>query len=324
MGDSDREQDLLTRFNTGDIRALSRILTLVENRAVLGSALHRALYPKTGKAHIIGITGSPGAGKSSLVNEIALMLSKAGGRVAVLAVDPSSPYSGGAVLGDRIRMEQAVESHSIFVRSMASRGALGGLSNATADALDVLDAFGFSHVLVETVGVGQGEVDIARTAHTSVVVLVPGMGDEVQVMKAGILEIADLFVINKADRPGVHSLERELRILLTLNPAVEKHWKIPILRTVAIKSTGIEELIDGVAKHREWLAKSGRGEERAQSHMSERIIKLCSQIIIERLRNNFGRRFDEVLKQCLLRERDPHSAAEELCRLGMSNEKMGG
>ena len=218
MTDLSREQDLLTRFSAGDVRALSRILTLVENRTEIGASLHRQLYQQTGKAHIIGVTGSPGAGKSSLVNELALMLAKKGAKVAVLAVDPSSPYSGGAVLGDRIRMESAVEVQSIYVRSMASRGALGGLSYAAADALDILDAFGFSHVLVETVGVGQGEVDIARTAHTSVVVLVPGMGDEVQVMKAGILEIADLFVINKSDRTGVHALERELRILLTLNP----------------------------------------------------------------------------------------------------------
>lgn len=315
MDDSAREQDLLNRFNSGDIRALSRILTLIENRAALGSRLHQKLYAKSGTAHIVGITGSPGAGKSSLVNEMALLLAKSGKRVAVLAVDPSSPYSGGAVLGDRIRMEQAVENHSIYVRSMASRGALGGLSNAAADALDILDAFGFSHILVETVGVGQGEVDIARTAHTSVVVLVPGMGDEVQVMKAGILEIADLFVINKSDRPGVHSLERELRILMTLNPVMEKAWKIPILRTVAIKSTGITELIDQVESHRTWLSDSGRGEERAQAHMTERIIKLCSQIVISKLRNEFIGKLDAALKQCLERKRDPHSVAEELSRL---------
>lgn len=312
--DDSREQELYDRILQGDVRALARILTLVENRDPLGSQLHRRLYPHTGKAHIIGVTGSPGAGKSSLVNELALELSKAGHRVAVLAVDPSSPYSGGAVLGDRIRMEQAVEHQSIYVRSMASRGALGGLSNAAADALDVLDAFGFTHVLVETVGVGQGEVDIARTAHTSVVVLVPGMGDEVQVMKAGILEIADLFVINKADRPGVHPLERELRILLMLNPEVEKEWKIPILRTIATKPSGIPELVEQMKLHREWLMSTGRGVERAQSHLSERIVQLSSRLVIDALRREQAPFLQQALDQCLKRERDPHSVAEDLLR----------
>ena len=304
-----REDDLAQRLRNGEVRALSRTLSLVENQTELGAALHRRLYAYTGNAHIIGITGSPGAGKSSLVNEIALTLIKAGKKVAILAVDPSSPYSGGAVLGDRIRMDRAVETDLIYVRSMASRGALGGLSHTTTDAIDILDAAGFSHILVETVGVGQGEVDIARAAHTSIVVLVPGMGDEVQVMKAGILEIADLFVINKSDRPGVHALERELRILMTLVMTEEKDWRIPILKTIATKASGIDELVSAVTEHRVWLEASGIGAQQAAQYMSERILALCSRGAVELIKKKYGTEVGAGVAACLERKSDPHTVA---------------
>lgn len=307
-----REEDLAQRLLNGEVRALSRTLTLVENQTELGAALHRRLYANTGKAHIIGITGSPGAGKSSLVNEIALTLIKAGNKVAILAVDPSSPYSGGAVLGDRIRMDRAVETDAIYVRSMASRGALGGLSHTTTDAIDILDAAGFSHILVETVGVGQGEVDIARAAHTSIVVLVPGMGDEVQVMKAGILEIADIFVINKSDRPGVHALERELRILMTLVMTEEKDWKIPILKTIAIKAEGVEALVSAVTEHRVWLETSGIGAQQAVQYMSERILALCSRGAVELIKKKYGAEVSSGVVACLERKTDPHTIARKI------------
>lgn len=310
-----REQDLSERLLKGEVRALSRVLSLVENQTATGRLLHQLLYPHTGKAHVIGITGSPGAGKSSLVNELAFNLSQQGKKVAILAVDPSSPYSGGAVLGDRIRMDRAVETDLIYVRSMASRGALGGLSHTTADAIDILDAAGFSHILVETVGVGQGEVDIARTAHTSIVVLVPGMGDEVQVMKAGILEIADLFVINKSDRPGVHALERELRILMTLVMSDVGDWKIPILKTIATKPSGIDELLTAVSEHRDWLKTSGIGAQQAEQYMSERILALCSRGVVEILRQKYEAQLKAGVSLCLQRTADPHSVARDLVKL---------
>jgi LAO/AO transport system kinase len=307
-----RVKDLTKRVLARDVRAISRALTLVENASESGILLHQSLYPHTGNAFIVGITGSPGAGKSSLVNELALSLMRAGERVAVLAVDPSSPYSGGAVLGDRIRMEAAVESDKVYVRSMASRGALGGLSGASADAVDILDAAGFSYILVETVGVGQGEVDIARTAHCSVVVLVPGMGDEVQVMKAGILEIADVFVINKSDRPGVHALERELRILMTLITTAADAWKVPIIRTIATKPEGIKELIDMLNEHRTWLKSTGKGEEKAKQYIRERILQLCTKEAAKLISNRYAAEIDSGLADCLNRKRDPRSVAIEL------------
>ena len=312
---TDRVKDVAARVVAGEVRAISRALTVVENQTEFGSLLHRELYSHSGKAHVVGITGSPGAGKSSLVNELAQHLAALGKRVAVLAVDPSSPYSGGAVLGDRIRMEQAVESDLIYVRSMASRGALGGLSNATADAVDVLDAAGFDHILIETVGVGQGEVDIARTAHCSIVVLVPGMGDEVQVMKAGILEIADIFVINKADRPGVHALERELRILMTLVMTAQDEWKIPILRTIATKPQGIAEMAAAIAQHREWLSASGAGTERAQQFMRERIMRLCERGAAQLIEQRLKVEIETGIRRCLERAVDPNSVARGLVDL---------
>ncbi len=307
-----RVSDLSSRVRAREIRALSRVLTLVENQVPLGTSLHRELFSSTGTAHVIGVTGSPGAGKSSLVNELALHLYRQGARVAILAVDPSSPYSGGAILGDRIRMEQAIESDAIYVRSMASRGALGGLSKMTADAIDIIDSAGFSHILVETVGVGQGEVDIARTAHTTVVVLVPGMGDEVQVMKAGILEIADIFVINKSDRPGVHALERELRILMTLVNMAADEWKVPVLRTIATKSEGIAELNASLSEHRTWLGTSGAGERHARDFLRERILGHVSQSLMQRFLSNSEREIQDALSECLSRKSDPRSVAEKL------------
>jgi len=234
-------QEWTERILAGDARALARAATLVENRDPEGLALLRELFPRTGKAIISGITGAPGAGKSTLADQLAAAIRAEGATVAIIAVDPTSPFSGGAILGDRVRMQRHHADAGVFIRSMASRGRLGGVAPATTDLAMLLDAAGFDHVLIETVGVGQDEVEVARLADVTAVVLVPGMGDDVQALKAGILEIADLFVINKADRPGVDSLEREIEAMQALGG--EANAVRPVVRTVASRGEGIAELL---------------------------------------------------------------------------------
>ena len=232
---------LVEKLLNGDARAVARAISKVENGAADASAVMQLVFPRTGKATVIGITGAPGAGKSSLVDKLALFYRGKGERVGIIAVDPSSPFSGGAILGDRIRMQALGLDPGVFIRSMATRGNLGGLSRATVDAVSILDAAGYSKVIVETVGVGQDEVEIVKTADVSVVVLVPGMGDDIQAIKAGIMEIGDVFVINKADRDGVLRTEKELEALLSLATRADG-WTPPIVKTVAIENKGIEEL----------------------------------------------------------------------------------
>ncbi|MCO6429486.1 MAG: methylmalonyl Co-A mutase-associated GTPase MeaB, partial [Deltaproteobacteria bacterium] len=249
-------QKLIDGVLSGEMRAIAKTLTVCENDPEGSIDLVRSLYSRGGRAHVIGITGAPGAGKSTLVDRLALKWHEGGKKVAILAVDPSSPFSGGAILGDRIRMHNTAAYPDIFIRSMASRGVLGGLARAAYDAVTVLDAAGFDIVMVETVGVGQGEVDIVRTAQSCLVVLVPGMGDEVQAFKAGILEIADLFVINKSDHLGADNLERDILTLLSLEESQEGAWKPKVLRTVATKGDGVAELCEKIAAHKEWLSSS--------------------------------------------------------------------
>lgn len=278
--------DLARRVRTGDRRALARLLTLIEDEDGEGLAELARLYPDTGRAHLVGITGAPGTGKSTLVNKLALELlaGKETTPVGVIAVDPTSPFTGGAILGDRIRMRDASMDDRVFIRSMASRGAFGGLARRTADAVQAVDAAGFRPILVETVGAGQAEVEIARLAHTTIVVEAPGMGDDVQAIKAGILEVADILVVNKADLPGADETVRALRAALDLGGPSRRDrtarsdgelWRVPILRTVATRGDGVADLVRAVESHRRHLEQGGgwrsRERERARSELAARL-----------------------------------------------------
>lgn len=286
------KHDLVESVLAGKRLALARLLTLVENDAPEGRAALDRLFHRTGRAYLIGVTGSPGSGKSSLVNQLALAFrNPAAGQaprsVAIVAVDPTSPFTGGAVLGDRVRMRDLAGDPGIFIRSMASRGALGGLARATTGIVQALDAAGFDIILIETVGAGQSEVDITRLAHTILVVEAPGMGDDIQAIKAGILEIADILVINKADHPGVDSTVRALRAMLELGhptrtrgsaPDTAPLWLTPVLLTVAIKGEGIEPLIEAIEKHAGYLRQTGEWQARDRSRLR---IELEQQILAE-------------------------------------------
>jgi LAO/AO transport system kinase len=313
--------ELLAGVEQGQRRAIARVLTLVEDgSAEQLRAVVAALHPRSGRARTIGITGSPGVGKSTLTNAIAAELRRRDRTVAILAVDPSSPFSGGALLGDRVRMQGHHADPGVFIRSMASRGHLGGLSFATPQAVLVLDAAGFDDVLIETVGVGQSEVEIAATADTTVVALAPGMGDGIQAAKAGILEVADVFVINKADQGGAGKLESELRGMLELGHALEgpddpAGWWPPIVRTVAVRDEGIPELVDTFAAHREDAARSGRGERQRR----DRALHLVREVALEGIRRRFAGLGDEhdplltsLAERVVAREIDPYTAADEL------------
>jgi LAO/AO transport system kinase len=295
----------------GDPRAIGRAISAVERGEGFGDLL-RELYPRTGKARIVGITGPPGAGKSTLVQRLAQELRRRGGTVGIVAVDPSSPFTGGAILGDRIRMSEIYTDPGVFIRSMATRGTLGGLARATSDAVDVLDAAGFTTVLVETVGVGQDEVDIARAADTTVVVLVPGLGDDIQAIKAGILEIGDLFLVNKADRDGSDKTVAELTMMLDLShPSA---WRAPILRTVAPRAEGIVEAVEALDRHAEHLSESGEGSTRRRQRARTRLLDLLD----ERFRRTVEARapeaegLEEAVGKILERREDPYSASRRL------------
>src|ERR671914_2793133 len=240
----------IDRILAGDPRAVARAISKVEDGAADAAGLMKEVFPHTGRGLVVGITGAPGAGKSSLVDKLAALYRQRGERVGIVAVDPSSPFSGGAILGDRIRMQTLGLDQGVFIRSMATRGNLGGLARTTVDAVSILDAAGYAKVIVETVGVGQDEVEIVKAADVSVVVLVPGMGDDIQAIKAGIMEIGDVFVINKADRDGVYSTEKELELLLSL-ASREDGWDPPILKTVAIENQGLEALADAIDRFRQ-------------------------------------------------------------------------
>lgn len=310
----DTDEALLAGITRGDFRSLARVITLVEDRTARGRKLQEQLFQRAGKAHVIGVTGSPGAGKSTLVDQLAITWREQGKRVAILAVDPSSPFSGGAVLGDRIRMNKTAEDPSIFIRSMATRGALGGLSRATLDTVQVLDGAGFDVILLETVGVGQGEVDIIKTAHTCAVVMVPGMGDSVQAIKAGILEIADLFVINKADREGADQLQRDLRLLISLNTYAEEMWTPPIVRTVATTGEGRGELVAEAERHGGWLQQTSGGHARRRRLIRDAILKMASERVLEELLESRGNELERLAEACFDRSLSPGAAVDALLK----------
>ena len=296
------------RLIGGDRRALARALTWVENGDARGRGLLAELYPRTGRARTIGITGSPGAGKSTVTNAVAKELRGRGRSVGIVAVDPSSPYTQGAILGDRVRMTDLYSDPRVFIRSLASRGALGGLSAACQDVIHVLDAAGFDAVLIETVGAGQDEVDIAGTAQTTILVNTPNMGDEVQTLKAGIMEIADVLAVNKSDLPGADRMVKALKTLLSLAP--ERGWEPPVLRLIATEGEGVEALADACDAHRAHLAESGELAEREAERARQQVTALARAEILRRLRGELGEeRLAELVADVAERRLDPHAAA---------------
>ncbi len=318
----------------GERRALARLISRVETGGPEAWSILAALYPRTGRAHIIGVTGAPGTGKSTLVSEIAKHTRRyqADLNVGIIAVDPTSPFSGGAVLGDRIRMRDLAGDAGVFIRSMATRGSLGGLARATNDVVKVLDAAGFQLILIETVGAGQSEIDIARTADTVIVVEAPGLGDEVQAIKAGILEIADILVVNKADRDGVQSTVNALHTMIDLGKAptsVLHHghlltiaansesptdrWRPPILKTIASESTGIAEVLDAVAQHRAYLMHHPEGQQRVKVRAAIELETILRETLLQRLIDRTGPEdLNRTIEQVAAHQIDPYSAAEQL------------
>jgi LAO/AO transport system kinase len=301
--------DLVTNVRAGNRRALARAISVVETGGASARALMAAAYPYAGNAHLIGITGPPGAGKSTLVTALAQAWRARGQTVGIVAVDPTSPFTGGAVLGDRIRMQALGGDPGVFIRSMASRGRLGGLSAATADAAALLDTAGFAIVLIETVGAGQGEVDIARAAHTTIVVEVPGMGDDVQSIKAGMLEIADLFVVNKADREGADKVVRQLKAMLHLGEYHPGAWTPPVLAAVAMQGVGCPAIIDACAEHLVHLRNSAELAVRARAAAERELTAAVQELAVERLR---GADWDALVDRITARTHDPYTAAEAL------------
>ena len=296
----------------GSVRALARGLTWIEADGARGEALCERLYPHGGRAHVVGITGSPGSGKSTLVRGLARAARERNCTVGVVAVDPSSPFSGGAILGDRIRMNDLALDPGVFIRSMATRGVLGGLSRATADAVDLMDAAGRSPIFVETVGVGQDEVEIMRIAQTVVVVSVPGLGDDVQALKAGILEIADVHVVNKADREGADRIIAELRGMLTLLPQKDGARLPPILPCVAVREEGIEPLLDALAAHLDALKTSGELEARRRRTARTRILQIAHGLLAEAMAGAEDVEAEPLLDRVARREMSPYHGARVL------------
>ena len=319
----------------GNRRALARLISQVEDDGSMAAQTLAAIYPHTGRAQVIGITGSPGTGKSTLASELAKAYRHAGWTVGIVAVDPTSPFTGGALLGDRIRMRDLAGDSGVFIRSMATRGSLGGLARATANVVQILDAVGYRVILIETVGAGQSEVDIARTADTTLVVEAPGLGDEVQAIKAGILEIADVLVVNKADREGAANTVRALQAMLDLaspravshhaitmtvgvpNPSAHSDdspaWKPPVLQTVALEGKGIVEVVEAITRHQAHLAESGEGETRRRARIGAELEVILRETLLRRLMQGLAPAdVDGMVKRIAARELDPYTAAETL------------
>ena len=299
----------IDRARNGDVRALARLLSLVEDDSPRVRSVIKDLLPETGGARVIGLTGAPGAGKSTVTGALLSAFRQAGHRVAVLAVDPSSPFTGGALLGDRIRMQEHATDEGVYIRSMASRGHLGGLAAATPQAVRVLDAAGFELIIIETVGVGQAEVAIASLADSVVVLLAPGMGDAIQAAKAGILEVADLFVVNKADKPDAQQVVRDLRNMVALADRDDGDWKPPIVSTTATKGEGIGELTERLGQHWSWLNATGELKRRRQARAREELTALAFTALRGRLAAS---RLDELAAQVAEGTLDPFGAADEL------------
>jgi len=305
-------QTWIELLRSGDVRTLARAISIVENRAPGWSDLLKALFAHSGRARVLGLTGPPGAGKSTLVDQLARFYRKHDRTVGIIAVDPTSPYTGGAILGDRIRMQEHFSDPGIYIRSMATRGSLGGLARTTADVTTVLDASGRDLIMIETVGVGQDEVDIVRLADITILILVPGMGDDVQTIKAGIMEIADIFVINKSDRDGAENVEREIR---TLQSLAMRHdgWTPPIVKTIASQGAGIEELADAISDYEAYLKKENLALHKSVENWQERLVEMLRDSMLEKARTqladgNLARLAAEVAEH----KRDPYTLVEEI------------
>jgi LAO/AO transport system kinase len=306
-------QDWVERIRTGEVRALARAISVIEDNTTDAAQLLKALFPFGGQARVIGLTGAPGAGKSTLVDQLAREYRKQERTVGIIAVDPTSPYTGGAILGDRIRMQAHHADPGIFIRSMATRGNLGGLARATTDVATALDASGKDVVLIETVGVGQDEIDIVRLADVTVVILVPGMGDDVQTIKAGIMEIADIFVINKSDRDGAERVEREIRSMQSLAIRSD-HWTPPIVKTVATEGKGIHDLAAAIANYEQFLLKQDLLLKKKISNWQERLTEMLRESLLERLLSERMKEGDlsRFAADIAEHRRDPYSLVEEI------------
>jgi len=308
--------ELAAKALNGNRYALARLISLIEDDGADARAALATLYPRTGQAHIVGVTGAPGTGKSTLVNELAKALRAQDITVGIVAVDPSSPFTGGALLGDRVRMRDLAGDPGVFIRSMASRGSLGGLARATNDAVKALDAVGFAVVLVETVGAGQAEVDIARTAHTTIVIEAPGMGDEVQALKAGLMEIADILVVNKADRPGAANTARALEMVINRNARAEETetvWRPPILQTIALNGDGVPEVLEAIAAHREHLRASGLWARREQARIETELLNVLQHELLDRVLVRVGKeQMQAWVERIAAREVDVYAAVQAI------------
>jgi LAO/AO transport system kinase len=320
-------ENIVERLLGGDRRALARMVTLIENEIPVARRYLAELHQHAGRAHIVGVTGAPGAGKSTLVTHLVRELRRRDAKVGVVAVDPTSPFTGGAILGDRIRMMELSGDPKVFIRSMASRGNLGGLAASTRDVVRAMDAAGYNPVIIETVGTGQAEVEVMRTAQTVLVVSAPGMGDDIQAIKAGILEIADIFVISKADKPGADQTVAELAMLLSLDPTRRQHdkarpyWRIPVLKTAAIKDQGITGVVDAIQQHHHYLVESGMLANRAQRQVRSEVEALVLHAVVNTLKaSTTEAEWLHLVDDITTRKRDPYSVASELEeRIGLNS-----
>jgi len=300
------------QVRSGDPRALARAISTVENRKPGWAELLKAVFPHSGTARILGLTGAPGAGKSTLVDQLAKHYRKTGKTLGIVAVDPTSPYTGGAILGDRIRMQDHHSDPGIYIRSMATRGSLGGLARTTADVATLLDASGRDLIMIETVGVGQDEVDIVRLADVTIVILVPGMGDDVQTIKAGIMEIADIFVVNKSDRDGAERVEREIRSLQSL---ATRHdgWTPPIVKTVASEGKGVTELAGAITEYEAYLTQKNLAQQRCVENWKARLVEMVRDAMLDKARAQFGDgQIERYAAEIAEHKRDPYSLVEEI------------
>lgn len=306
-------REAIEALRAGNPRAVARAISAVERGGADAREIIAAIFRFTGRAHIIGITGAPGTGKSTLVNAIAKQYRRRGQRVGIVAVDPTSPFSGGALLGDRLRMQDLAGDPGVFIRSMATRGNLGGLASATSDVVQVLDAAGFEIVLIETVGAGQNEVDIAKNAHTTMVVEAPGLGDDIQAIKAGILEIADLLVVNKADHDEASATVAALEMNLNLKPIQANDWRPPVLKTIAIKGDGVADVVEWLGKHRAYLETHHQLETRERNRFRAELEMVVQRELMTRLlRGVNGTKIETLIEKIAAREMDVYTAAESL------------